>query len=173
MDNIKERRIILLKYKERRIIMSKHEENLDKFLGFDTKYLDDLDNLDKNIKRIIDKNPSKDDKQRALNIITAECNYLNRNLENSNSSSISIFTLGQILAFFVLCFEILISMIKDDGHIGILLVYLVVSLLIILILEWMSKNATKEFNTKNENLKKLEYIKLELERICNYSESNQ
>lgn len=153
--------------------MSKQEDFLKKHLGFDQKDLEDFDNLDEEVKKIINVNPSKYDKNKVLNAIKAECNYLNRNLENSNPSSISIFTLGQILAFFVLCFEILISMIKDDGHIGILLVYLVVSLLIILILEWMNKNATKEFNTKNENLKKLEYIKLELERICKNSESNQ
>lgn len=172
MGNIKERRFILLKYIERRNIMSKQEDYLKKYLGFDLKDLEDLYNLDEIVKSIVEKNQSKDDKQKALNAIRAEYNYLNRNLDNSKSSSISIFTLGQILVLFAVCFDVINSMIKD-GHIGISLFHIVAILAIILILECISKNATKEFNTKNENLKKLDYIKSELERICKNSESNQ
>ena len=62
----------MLKYKERRDTMSKQEDCLKKYLGFDQKDLENSDNLDENVKSIVDNNQSKYDKQKALNAIKSD-----------------------------------------------------------------------------------------------------
>lgn len=153
--------------------MSKHEENLDKYLGFDTKYLDDLDNLDKNVKRIIGKNPSKVDKQKALNTIRAERHFLEQP-DTPNTVILSIMTIT--IMIYIMFFDNIFKFIdkQDNGALIFLIVVLLISTIAILVILFsLVIKFPKENKRKNEKIKALHYIELELERICNDSESNQ
>lgn len=153
--------------------MSKQEDFLKKYLGFDPKYLEDLDNLDENVKRIVDKNQSKDEKYKALNAIKSEKHFLEKP-DTPNTVILSLMTIT--IMIYIMFFDNIFKFIDklDNGALIFLIVVLSISTIAILVILFsLVIKFPKENKRKNEKIKALHYIELELERICNDSESNQ
>lgn len=153
--------------------MSKHENNLDKYLEMDTKNLDNLDNLDKNVKRIVENYQSKDVIQKVLNAIRAEKHFLEQP-DTPNTVILSIMTITIMIytMFFDNIFKF-IDKLGDSALIFFIVVLSISSIVILVLLYRIVIKFPKENKKKNEMIKALHYIELELERICNDSESNQ
>lgn len=147
--------------------MSKHEDNLDKYLEMDTKNLDDLDNLDKNVKRIVENYQSKDAIQKVLNAIRAEKHFLEQP-DTPNTVILSIMTITIMIytMFFDNIFKF-IDKLGDSALIFFIVVLSISSIVILVLLYRIVIKFPKENKKKNEMIKALHYIELELERICN------
>lgn len=152
--------------------MSKHEDNLDKYLEMDTKNLDDLDNLDKNVKRIVENYQSKDAIQKVLNAIRAEKHFLEQP-DTPNTVILSIMTIT--IMIYTMFFDNIFKFVDKLGD-SVLIFFIVVlsisSIVILVLLYKIVIKIPKENKRKNEMIKALHYIELELERICNGSEIN-
>ena len=153
--------------------MSKREDCMKKYFGFDPKYLEDLDNLDENVKRIVDNNQSKDEKYKALNAIKSEKHFLEQP-DTPNTVILSLMTIT--IMIYIMFFDNIFKFIDklDNGAPIFLIVVLSISAIAILVILFsLVIKFPKENKRKNEKIKALHYIELELERICNDSESNQ
>lgn len=153
--------------------MSKQDDYLKKYLGFDPKYLEDLDYLDENVKKIVDNNQSKDEKYKVLNAIKSERHFLEQP-DTPNTVILSIMTIT--IMIYTMLFDNIFKFIDklgDSALIFFIVVLSISSILILVLLYRIVIKFPKENKKKNEMIKALHYIELELERICNDSECNQ
>lgn len=153
--------------------MSKQDDYLKKYLGFDPKYLEDLDYLDENVKKIVDNNQSKDEKYKVLNAIKSERHFL----EQPDTPNTVILALMNItIMIFIMFFDNMFKLkewLGDNGQKFLIIVLGISTLAILFLLLRVVIKFPKVDKRKNEKIKALHYIELELERICNDSESNQ
>lgn len=153
--------------------MSKQDDYLKKYLGFDPKYLEDLDYLDENVKKIVDNNQSKDEKYKVLNAIKSERHFLEQP-DTPNTVILSIMTIT--IMIYTMLFDNIFKFIDklgDSALIFFIVVLSISSILILVLLYRIVIKFPKADKRKKEKIKALHYIELELERICNDSESNQ
>lgn len=151
--------------------MSKQEDWLNKYLGFDSKYLEDLDCLEENVKKIVDNNQSKDEKYKVLNVIKAEKKFLIEVNTNSNYVTLIIGVITSIIALLTLSSTNVTSVLSNRASNNIALnkyavgvgVSIILTIFAIYILYIV---ITKNLNKISKKIRTLEYIELELERLC-------
>lgn len=151
--------------------MSKQEDWLNKYLGFDSKYLEDLDCLEENVKKIVDNNQSKDEKYKVLNVIKAEKKFLIEVNTNSNYVTLIIGVITSIIALLTLSSTNVTSVLSNRASYNIALnkyavgvgVSIILTIFAIYILYIV---ITKNLNKISKKIRTLEYIELELERLC-------
>lgn len=151
--------------------MSKQKDCLKKYLGFDLDEFYDIENLDEGVKKISGSDKFNEDKYKVLNVIKAEKKFLIEVNTNSNYVTLTIGVITSIIALLTLSSKNVTSVLSNRASnyialnkyavgVGVSIILTIFAIYILYIV------ITKNLNKISKKIRALEYIELELERLC-------